>query len=158
MSALATQQNLRLRVSNRVKFLTLEAVRATTGDDAETTLARVLGGRRPSDALQWVFDVGLGKDKRELRFWAPEIEDAEATRHLELAEVLNRILGPCGQHLAVSRGEIERQWIVSHVTVGRWIAAGEVSLLLPGKISRASLAQFLTKRWCCPDGAAETLS
>jgi hypothetical protein len=120
-------------------FVGMESVRAVLGLDTERVLARVDTGH-----FRWVFDLGGGGGaKRELRFWVREII-LPGTHKLGLPAVIRAIIG---DHLSLRRGELERQWLLSHVTVARWIARRQLALQQPGRITRESVEQFLISRW-----------
>ena len=135
------QQGLHLKVSARTVLLDLQSVRAAHGLDAESVEAMVQAGE-----LQWVFDISLLHDagRAELRFWTKEVVAPETTLTLRLRDVVQSILGNAA---TITRGELERQWVCSHVHVMRLIKQGEIELLTASKISRPSLVNFLTRRW-----------
>ena len=138
------QPSLNMRVAARTVFVGIDAARASLGVDAESVVALVENGE-----LLWTFNIGLGEDRRELRFWARQIIElsagSDSTKTWPLARVIQSILGG---HENISRGEIERQWICSSQHIGRLIQSNDLQLILPKKISRASLERFLSLRWC----------
>lgn len=142
-----TQAGLNFKISQRTVLVDLQSVRAAFGLDAESVLAMVDAGE-----LKWVFNIALGDDIRELRFLASEIVDAaKAPRTLTTA--VETIVGSGD---TITRGELERQWVCSHVHIMRLIREQEIALLTPSKISRRSLRDFLTRRWCGAVGARST--
>jgi len=141
------QMSLNLPIAARTVFVDLGTVRAALGVDAESVLAKVDAGE-----LRWVFDIGIGTEKRELRFWARELIAPGLCEALNLDQALIQILNG---GVTIRRGEIERQWVVSHVTVMRWIREGLVFQYAPGQIARESLARFLKERCVGADVTAK---
>lgn len=139
-----SQPLLTLRVAARTVFVGIDAARASLGLDAESVVALVESGE-----LLWTFDIGLGADRRELRFWARQLIEisagSDSTKDWTLSRVIQSILGG---HDHISRGEIERQWVCSSQHIGRLIQSKDLDLILPKKISRTSLERFLSLRWC----------
>lgn len=141
----ANISNLQLAISPLTILVDLGTVRAAWGLDADTVRQRVEDGH-----LRWVFDIGPKPateggvpGKRELRFWIREIVSPRKCEELNLEQALLSILGASP---AIRRGELERQWVVSHVTVHRWIRQKEIYTYSSGLISRQSLADFLRRR------------
>lgn len=141
----ATPTPLQLAISPLTTLVDLGTVRAAWGLDADTVRQRVDDGQ-----LRWVFDIGPQPategsvpGKRELRFWIREIVSPRQTEALNLEQALLSLLGASP---AIRRGELERQWVVSHVTVHRWIRQREIYTYSSGLISRQSLADFLRRR------------
>jgi hypothetical protein len=137
--------DLLLAISPKTVLVDLSTVRAAWGLDADTVRQRVEDGH-----LRWVFDVGPKPSdgdgvpgKRELRFWIRELVSPRDCESLNLEQALLRILGASP---AIRRGELERQWVVSHVTVHRWIRQREIYTYGTGLIARDSLADFLRSR------------
>jgi len=135
----------RLPISARTVLVDLGTVRAVLGLDTVGVLKRVELGH-----LQWVFDFGqtsrgakVASGKRELRFWVREIIAPEQCAHLNLAQAVMQIVGA---DISIRRTELERRWVVSHVTVFRWIRDREIYLFGRSEIARQSLADFLMKR------------
>jgi hypothetical protein len=133
-----------LPMSARVVLVGLDTVRAALGVDAENVLAKVESGE-----LQFVFNLGTGNHRRQLRFYLPELT-APAAADLTLAKVIQNTLGTAA---GVHRGELERRFCVSHVLIGRLIRHRHLALSAPGVVSRASLEKFLTARWVGSKGA-----
>lgn len=144
------QRHLNLSISQRTVLVTVDMVRAALGVDADTVSAKVDAGE-----LRWVFDVSLGEDLRELRFWAKEIISATACHDLTTAQAVKEILGT---ERSRWRGtEIQHLLLVSRPTVMRLHHSSE----LPGEIiggtfwaKRAALETFLRARLCAaiPEG------
>ena len=136
---IANPAKIQLPANTRTVLVGLPIVRAKFGRDTDSILAKVDSGE-----LRWVFDVGLGSRRRFLRFWILELVSPQTTAALQPAQAIDGILG---QGATIQRGEIERRWIISHPTIGRWIRHRHVELVAPGKVCRASLAKFLAGRW-----------
>lgn len=133
------QTGFPVTMSQRTVLLTMETVRAVLGTDAEAVWAMVDNG-----GLRWVFDISVQPAAlRQLRFWTGEIVAPEQAATQTPDQVIAGILGHGESR---RRGEIERQWICSAQHVMRLIKEGELDLIGPQKISRASLAAFLKRR------------
>ena len=130
-----TQTTLAMPVKARTVLIPLAAMRIVTGDDAESTVALIQAG-----AIRWVFDIGLGQRRQELRFWTREAIAPQTVAGWNLDQVIKSIIGTAA---TVNRGEIECQWVCSHNLVMDLIREQRLSLAAPGKISRASLVAFL---------------
>ena len=128
-------------ISARVDFLSLDGVRSVFGLNSEKVLAMVEDGR-----LLWVFTLASHRAEqgmsRGLRFWVNEIADPQTVKGMALPQVIDSILG---SKAFFTRGELVHRWITN-----RCVLCGLVRRDLPeenGRITRASLAGFLARRW-----------
>jgi hypothetical protein len=99
--------------------------------------------------LKWVFDVGSGAGRRELRFWLGELLLPEAQREKPLTEVLNAIAGhsTMSELRASTVGDI---LLLRRPSVWRFVVTGELNGRQAGHvqwINRAALVSFLGRRW-----------
>ena len=136
------QRHLNLSISQRTVLVSMDMVRAALGVDADTVTAKVEAGE-----LRWVFNVALGDEMRELRFWAKEIIAPEFTADIAVGEAIKQILGT--ERTRWRGTEIQHLLLVSRPTVMRLKDSGE----LPGEIvggtfwcKRAALETFLRGR------------
>jgi hypothetical protein len=126
-------------VEVRTVMVDIGAWRQALQCDAESVLARVDNGQ-----IRWAFNIAVNLDsRRDLRFYATELIAPEIAAKLTLDQV---IMGIIGQGEAVRTGRMECEWVCSHQIVHALIKAGELQLLGPGRISRASLVEFLKHR------------
>ena len=133
-----------LSVSARTVLIDLNTVRATRGISTRKVNALVESG-----ALLWVFNMGRMNTEKpilELRFWLPEIIDAEAVIHLKISEVIQKILPESRQK--ISGSEIGQWFLVSRPTVQRiGLETGGVVKDRILHVKRPALEDYLRKRW-----------
>jgi hypothetical protein len=146
---MTAQRSLNLSISQRTVLVTVDALRASLGVDAETILARIDAGE-----YRWVFDVSAvrsrrfhsSKHVRELRVWAKEIIAPEATSSLSQADAVTQIIGKRERYYGT---EIAQLLLVSRPQIFRLNEGGELDgEIVSGKlwVKRASLEDFLTRR------------
>ena len=133
------QPRLNIPTTARTVLVDIGTTRIRHGVDAESIWAKIDNG-----GIQWVWDIAAaGSRKRELRFWAKELIAPEFTAGQTLAQVVAEIVG---KRTSYPRGEIEVQWVLSHVHLISLIRQNE--LILTGReITSESLTNFLTSRW-----------
>ena len=136
------QRGLNLPLSTRTVLVTLDTLRSVLGVDADSILAKVEAGE-----LRWVFNVAVGDDVRELRFWAKELIAPEFVTNLTIKQAIAEILG--SQRARWRGTEIAQLLLVSRPTIMRLVNTEE----LPGdviggviQVPRASLEKFLLAR------------
>ena len=135
------QKRLNLSLSARTVLVTTDAVRAALGVDADTIAAKVDAGE-----LRWVWNVALGREIAELRFWAREIVAPEFVADYTPAKVVAEILGIRSRWRGV---ELAQLLLVSRPTIMRLVDAGELKgEIVNGAIHvwRAPLEKFLLAR------------
>ena len=139
MTETGYQPRLNLRLSARTVLVDLATVRAARGVDAESVLAAVDAGE-----LRGVFDVSASADGgiRELRFWMRGVIAPETVAGLGTEAIIQLVLG---DRATYRRGELEVQWVMSHVTVMRLIRSGEFKLH-GREVTTESLRKFLRSR------------
>jgi hypothetical protein len=145
-----TAGGLLLPLHRQTLLVTIDAVRAVRGLDAEGVWAEVDQGR-----LRWVWDISTrphGRDTRtlsvrELRFWVAELIAPELCQPLAPEQAFALILGKGRQQWRA--GEVMQGLLCSRSFVKRLIDAGELSGPIAGHtrwITRSSLAAFLRRR------------
>lgn len=137
------QKRLNLSLSARTVLVTPDTVRAALGVDADTVAAKVDCGE-----LRWVWNVALGREIAELRFWAREIISPESVTaaNYSPAKVVAEILGSRSRWRGV---ELAQLLLVSRPTIMRLVNAGELKgEIVNGAIHvwRAPLEKFLLAR------------
>ena len=107
----ARQRALNFTISARTALVTLDTVRAALGVDADTVNARVEAGE-----IRWVWNVALGREIAELRFWAREFTQPEivAAADYSPAKVVAEIIGSRSRWRGV---EIAQLLLVSRPTI-----------------------------------------
>jgi hypothetical protein len=132
-------------VSDRVRLLDLDTVRAIRGCTTEGVLASVGDATHPV-FLRWVFNMSAHTDGkiRLLRFWIAEVVGTmdPADKWASPAEVIGEILG-ARQRWA--RGELERAFLLSAQTISMLIRAGEWHEV-NRQVTRQSLERFMERR------------
>ncbi len=136
----AIQRKLALEISARSALITLEAVRIARGCDAESVLNCVGDATHPK-FLRWVFDLAIGKEIRNLRFWKDELT-GDVEKWCEPSVTVSKILG---DRQAFPRGEIEILFTTHSAPITRLVRAGEL-VEVNRQLTRASLAAFLERR------------
>ncbi|HEV2329219.1 MAG TPA: hypothetical protein VGY56_10565 [Verrucomicrobiae bacterium] len=148
-----TQAQLPLRISARAVLSGIEFPHNIFGQDNETIAARVFDARpKNHDHIRFVFDVGLGNTRTELRFWNTEIlEHANGiavgqscrSEKFTIAQAIAEILG---QRESYSRAEIGIQWSMSSRHLTDLIRATVIKQT-GARLMRGDLANFLFSRW-----------
>lgn len=134
----SAHQRTPLILAPRTVLVTVDVLRAKFGCDAQRVFELVEDGR-----LRWVFNVGIKRRVRELRFWLGEIIAPQHAPRKTADEVISAILGSAP---AFRRGEFERAWVLSAQHVMRLVDAGELRLTRSGKVTRISAKKFLERR------------
>lgn len=146
----AIQQTLPLRRQYHAVLVQTDEAMSRLGLALESVMEMVDAG-----ALRWVWDVALprgsqGPARRELRYWVQELKEPERQAGRTLDEVVQEVVGRefMADLRAVTVGDIlglRRQ------QVQRLVQAGELQGRRDGHpcwVSRASLVEFLRRRWC----------
>ena len=134
------QRPLNISIAARTVLMSMETVRAVLGVDADTINARIESGE-----IRWVWDVALGADVRELRFWAKEFI-APALCPANPKAVVAEILGTRERFRGT---EIAQMLLVSRPTILRLVMNSELAGdIISGviQVKRAALEKFLLTR------------
>jgi len=146
---MTSQRSFNLSVSQRTVLITVDALRAHLGVDADTILARIDAGD-----YRWVFDVSAvrsrrfhsAKHVRELRIWANEVIAPEFVAALTEEQAVAEIIGGRERYYGT---EIAQLLLVSRPQIFRLNQGKELDgEIVGGKlwVGRAVLADFLLRR------------
>lgn len=134
-----------LAISSRTVFVDVAFVRAARGISADKVRELVDAGK-----LLWVFNLARTNERsrpRHLRFWSPEILNAQAVADLRLENVIEKIL-PAARH-RFNGAEIGRWLMISRSKVQQ--LGFELTGVLENRrllhIPRQPLADYLASRW-----------
>lgn len=136
------QTRLPLQIAANVALVDIGTARAVKGLDTESLVALTESGE-----FRWVWDVGTGRNRRELRFWRLELVDASVTNNLLMPAVIDTILPTTRDRFR--SGELQALFTISAQLILQHYKAGTLDGTQTSTtlyITRASLAQFLFKR------------
>lgn len=98
--------------------------------------------------IRWAWDVSTHGAHREIRVWLRELFQSTSVRTMGAREVVEAVIGYTAE-ARLRASTVRRMVMVPHVTIHRLTELGQLEgSVEDGKlwISRASLADFLTRR------------